>query len=569
MYKKILVACMAILFTCLSHAEETKVMNFLHVGPFPVSKPILADSLNVNGKAFEVKNLLKTTIPLDKAFTAGTVLEADTAATITWEKPEQDYALHLFSFYLNSDRFTKGSLEVKGNGEFEVFVDNKSVGKTASLNLEPRRYDVTIKYLTSACDSVQPTLTVLYKTTQEASVTAGIDAWKRYTMKDFTEGTNLSSIGLSANGKYLLVKTVTMLPNDRSTTLAQLRDAATGNVLLQDIGFLRNARWMPKSNLLYYTRTGQKGEELVTVDPVNLKENILINELPKGSFRFSPDETFLLFNMQEEGPKEGNELIRVLNPNDRVPGYRNRSFIWRYDLQSGLFRQLTYGHNTTRLNDVSADSRYLLFSTSDMVYTSLPHGRNSLYKLDMHTMEVDTIWEGEKYISSAAFSPDMKQLMVFGSGNAFGDIGLKIKEGQLSNTYDVQLFTYDLATRQAKALTKEFDPSVSNAVWHKRDNQIYIQAVNKDYQSLYVCNPVNGQIRQIETKEEVITAYTIAETSPLLYYFGQSVSNSNRLYAVDLKKGKEQLIYDLSAEKLKDIELGKAEDFNFVSTDGT
>ena len=85
------------------------------------------------------------------------------------------------------------------------------------------------------------------------------------------------------------------------------------------------------------------------------------------------------------------DMLRILEPNDRLPGFRNRYFIWRYDLQSGLYEQLTFGHNSTYINDVSPDSRYLLFSTSETDYTSLPHSSNSLYKLDLQTMAVDTL----------------------------------------------------------------------------------------------------------------------------------------------------------------------------------
>ena len=132
-------------------------------------------------------------------------------------------------------------------------------------------------------------------------------------------------------------------------------------------------------------------------------------------------------------------MLRILEPNDRLPGFRNRYLIWRYDLQTGLYEQLTYGHNNTFINDVSADSRYLLFSTNEQDYTSLPHSSNSMYKLDLQSMAVDTLWERAKYINGATFSPDGKRLMVFGSGNAFDNIGLNIKEGQISNTYDGQL----------------------------------------------------------------------------------------------------------------------------------
>jgi len=52
-------------------------------------------------------------------------------------------------------------------------------------------------------------------------------------------------------------------------------------------------------------------------------------------------------------------------------------------------------------------------------------------------------------------------------------------------------------------------------------------------------------------------------------YYGQSVSNANRLYAYDLKNNKNRLINDISAEKLKGIQLGDVKDWNFTSADGT
>ena len=45
----------ALLLSALSlyAMEDVKVTQFQHAGPFTVNKPILADSLNVNGKPFE------------------------------------------------------------------------------------------------------------------------------------------------------------------------------------------------------------------------------------------------------------------------------------------------------------------------------------------------------------------------------------------------------------------------------------------------------------------------------------------------------------------------------------
>ena len=183
-------------------------------------------------------------------------------------------------------------------------------------------------------------------------------------------------------------------------------------------------------------------------------------------------------------------------------------------------------------------------------------------------MAVDTLWERAKYINGATFSPDGKQLMVFGSGNAFDNIGLNIKEGQISNTYDGQLFLYDPATRKAKALTKDFNPNVTSAQWSKFDGQIYMLTEDQDYQRIYTCNPANGKIRRLDLPEDVIYNYSLAEAAPVMYYYGQSVSNANRLYSYNTKSKRTQLIYDLSADKLKDIKFGEVHDWNFRAAAG-
>lgn len=553
----------------LQAAEDVKVMQFLHAGPVKVNKPVMADSLNVNGKPFEVKSLLNSTIPFDKVLANATVVDADTAGIVSFKSPDKGYALHLFSFFLNSDQYTKGTLEVSGPGSFNVYVNDKAVSATSELAMEPHRYEVVVKYLTADTDTCPPTLKAVFKSDEKAQVVASLNPDKRYTSRDILEGTNFRGVSVSPNGKYVLVKYYTRMEGGKSESFAQLREAAGGRVLLQDKGFIMSAGWMPTSNKMYFTRVGLSGTELVTVDPATMQEEILAVNLPEGSFSFTPDEKTLLFTIREEGPKDGPDMLRILEPNDRLPGFRDRYFIWRYDLQTGLYEQLTFGHNSTYINDVSPDSRYLLFSTSQTDYTSLPHSSNSLYKLDLQTMAVDTLWENTKYVNGGTFSPDGKQLLVSGSGNAFGGIGLNIKEGQISNTYDGQLFLYDPATQKAKALTKDFNPNVTGAVWNKYDGQIYMLTEDQDYQRIYTCNPSNGKIKRIETSEDVVYNYSLADAAPMMYYYGQSVSNANRLYAYDLKSNKSRLIYDLSAEKLKDVKLGEVHDWNFVSEDGT
>lgn len=325
---------------------------------------------------------------------------------------------------------------------------------------------------------------------------------------------------------------------------------------------------MPKSNRAYYTRKGMNGTELVTLDPISKSETILSSQLPEGSFFFAPTEDFLLFTVREKGPQERKEIQEVLVPDDRQPGWRNRMFIHTYDLRTGLFQRLTYGHTSTHINDVSQDGRYLLFSCREPNLTERPFSRTYLYKMDLQTMQVDTLIKGEKFVRRAVFSPDGAQLLIDASGEAFDAIGLKIKEGQTSNTSDGQLFLYNIADKSIKPLTKDFDPSVDSYEWNVQDKQIYILAKDKDRVRLYRLNPSDGKIKQLQSKEDVITGYSLASQAPEMIYFGLSASNSQRLYAYNFKTDASSCLIDLSKEILKDVTLGEVQDWNFVSAQG-
>lgn len=570
-------------FFTLSASEDISVSQYKHAGPVEIKQPILSDSLNLKGQKFEIKDLLKTNLSFSTVINSAQILDTDTAGYAILPSPIQKFDLHLFCFYLNSDRYVTGTLEVSGPGMFEVYVNGKKEGSKTTVNesmdkatsvsvnmkMEPYRYEIIIKYLASQEDKCPPALKAVFKTKEEAKIIATTNPEKNYSLYNILNGTNFQNISLSPNGKYAIIKYTETFPGGKGRSYTRVIEPATNKLLMYQDGEAKNMNWMPKSNLMYYTRQGMKGKELVTINPENMQENVLSEALPNGYFRFSPDETFLLFSVMEEGPKEKKELMRLIEPDDRQPGWRNRSFIYRYNLKDGLFEQLTFGYTSTYLNDISADSRYILFSTNQRVLTSRPFSRGSLYKLDLQTMSVDTIWENQKFLYGASFSPDAKQLLIQAAAEAFDGIGLNIKDGQESNSYDNQLFIMNLINKKVVPLTKKFNPSVVNATWNKYDKQIYFTAEDRDYQSLFKCNPSSGKITPIKTKEEVISGTSLAAEASVLMYYGQSVSNGNRLYLYNLKTNKNDLLEDLSTERLKNVKLGEVHDWNFVSDQGT
>lgn len=549
-------------------AKEYVVDEVLYAGPFDVQAPFIVDSLNVKGERYSGKALVKTPLSFHSIRQSNQSLKAGSDG-FQFSGTDSPYALHLASFYLNAGRYTKGTLSVQGDGTFEVYVNDKlqtlSNGDV-KLTLEPWQYEIVIKYLSKKGEN--SLLKISFQTDGESDIVVTIRPERKYELNDVFDGSRIQSASVSPNGKYVIVNMLETHPGGKQISYTHVIDKANGNIILFNDGSAKDMRWMPRSNRIYYTRNGMQGRELITLDPVTKAESTLSVNLPEGSFVFSPTEDFLLFTIREKGPEKDKDIQEILVPDDRQPGWRDRYFIHKYDLASGFLQRLTFGHTSTTLNDVSDDGRYILFSCREPFLAERPFTRASIYRIDLRTMQVDTIFKSEKFITRVQFSPDMKQLLVGGSGDAFNSVGLKIAEGQTSNTSDGQLFLYDLSGKKVTPLTKDFNPSVDRFIWNKYDKQIYLLAGDRDYVRLYSIDPVKGTIRNLAVPEDVLTGMSPASYASEMVCFGMSVSNSQRLYTLDLKKGNATCLLDLSKDILKDVRLGDVKDWNFVSSFG-
>ena len=560
--------------------QGTTVSQYRYFGAYPIQKPFLSDSLNANGKAFEEANLLKTYLSTEKLSANFKILTADTAGVVTFDVPKNQYALHLLKFYVNANQFVKEKLEVSGKGMFEIYVDGeKKKDKTkfdttatsvsVELSLEAKRYEITIKYLSPSAKNHVPDIKATFKSAEEdKKIAVSLNPQQVFTIEHIQDGKNMRGVSISPDGKYALLSCSEQV-NAKTENYTQLIEAESGKVLFQDKSYLTSAKWTPASGLLYFIRNGLKGKELVVVNPADMQEKVLDKNLPEGTFSFTPDEKKLIFSIKEEAPKEQKSMHRILDNSDRQKENRTRYSLAVYDLQTGLLQPLTFGYRSTHLNDISPDSRFLLFSSFNQDYSLRSFSSTNLYKVDLQTFQIDTVFFNELHISGATFSPDGKQLLINASPDAFNGIGLNIGNEPYSNSYDRQLFVYDLAGRQAKALTKEFNPSVKSAFWHKTDGKIYVLTDDKDRQTIYTIDPNTAKTNKIAVPEDVIKSFSVASKSSVLICYGQSASNADRLYFVNAKTQKIKCIYDLSAEKMQNIVLGKMYDWDFTSADGT
>ena len=107
MKKQILLAG-ALCASMLASAENIDVKSFRYVGPYQVHQPYLVDSVDVNSKAFAMKNLLDTPLALEQ-LGEGTSFQGETLPNVN-----EGYALHLLGFTLQSSAYTEAELKIEG-----------------------------------------------------------------------------------------------------------------------------------------------------------------------------------------------------------------------------------------------------------------------------------------------------------------------------------------------------------------------------------------------------------------------------------------------------------------------
>ena len=574
--------CASLGLSFSANAETIEVQKLKHAGPYPVANPWMADSVNVKGEKFSMEGVLDS--PL--SFTLLNKGKEVSAAQLLADKQD---ALHLASFCVSNTQRTKATIAVEGLEQYRLFVDGEQVavnGDKAETILTPSQHTVVIKYLTRKnASSDKKSIKLTVTAANGAPLSVGDAAAKRaYNIYDVICAPNYPSVSISPNGKFIVVRKTWVDRKGNNHSISELRNSQTNRVMAT---FEENVKWMPSSNKLYFTQKASDssiaGEEkqdgtlqLITINPLTMEREVLAANIPEGWFQFTPDEKTLIYTLTTEGRKKDPQVYDVKEPEDRQPGWRERSNLAKYDLASGILQPLTFGYHNIYLMDISADSRYLLIGKEEERLTKRPTTLTSFYRLDLGSMnassattpKVETLIEKGEFLNSAQFSPDGKSILVSASPEAFNGIGKNVEEGQTPSMIDTQLYLMTLSDKKVRPLTRDFNPNVQSVEWSKVDGNIYFTAEDKDCVHLFQLNPKSGKFTLLKTPEEYIKSFSLASSAAEMAFSGQSASNADRLYKMNTKALKSQLVDDLSARELKDVELGECKAWNFVNSRG-
>ena len=554
MKKSLLSFCLlAIVPSLVSAQQKTQVTRFNLAGPYAVTMPAAFDSVDVQGKKFDDQSFLKSmslTAPVSGQF-EGSVLPS----------LADSRSVGVLTFYVNNTDFLKGKITVKGPKHSQLYIDGVEAGE--ELSLAPEHHTFAVKFLAEPRDT--DSIQVSIEAPQAVAYT--LDSHHPYMAHDLFDGRRVRGISLSADGQYASLSYQTTERGGNTRWDYELREVRTKRLLARPQG---NPRWLP-ATVAYLEEEYYDGKRMLyQVEPRTGERTLFAADVPEGSYTVSPTEDYLIISMEEEGPKEDPGVFEVLEMDDRQPGWRKRSYLCKYDMATGLTQRITFGHQNTYLEDISADGTRLLIGTSYSRLAKRPTEVGDAYVMDARTLKTDTLFVCEGFLGGGTFSPDGRQVLFNGTPEAFNRIGCQLPADRTPSMTEGELFLFDIATRQVTPLTKDFNPSLNGGtVWFSGDGQVYFTAEERDYVYLYSLNPKTGKITRLPVEGDYVFRFDKARRAAAIAYTSNKTLEPVSAYVMRSEKGKvrSEKFFD-GATALGDAELGTCEDWNFQNSRG-
>ncbi len=571
-------------------ADTVKITQFAADKILTFKLPALPSQELDEDVDFEEDDLLDVIVPMTpvsalKGF--GGFVSVDAESHPDKEAPKDSLNRQLsFRRYMTKIRpeaFYKGKMIIKTPDMAKVYLNGKEImaKKTmdsmpseisAGLMLEPEMDGlIEIHILSDDVPYVPGLLIVPDEESSDVELASGPDLKGVYNVFTPSAGERISTVDLSPDGNYILIKETFSDDAKNYDSDFYVLDRKTLKKVAEDIP--SNAAWLQtKDATLYYgEKTHKSGCVLKTMEIPGFKRGVMATDIPEDAMDgvLSPDGSYIIYYDEFEGEEEKGIMRRLSSIDGRIPSNNDSYYLSMFRFSEGAPRPLTYGGPSTYLQDISPDSKKLLYAATRETPEKFPFYETVLVEMDVNTLQTDTIRGIDSSLSSVEYSPDGKRLLIAAGPNAFDGIGRNTGSFEWGNDFDIQLYLADLkngSISNIKPVTKNFDPAVANVLeWNPVNNRIYFRA--QDGYRLIMCelNPDTGKIRKLPQEVDYVSDWTVSRNHPEnIAYTGLGLNYMGKAYLLDAKTGKNRLIDDPNAAYLSGINVGKSDDWSFV-----
>jgi dipeptidyl aminopeptidase/acylaminoacyl peptidase len=478
-------------------------------------------------------------------------------------------------------RWMKVDLKASSSDPFELFIDGKSVIKSAKgdskekngdLNLKKGKHLILAKAVYMPADTARAwnfDAKLAAGKDFEAVPIVSIDPTTGMTLAQVIDVPGASGIDVSPDGSLVIVNISRMTPPEgKRERWIEIRSLPNGGLVSRIMDTqIGSTQWIPGSRKISYVSGGR----LRSLDMDTGQTETLVEELGKdfGGYDWNPKGDWIIYSMTESPEENKTGVKRHLGVYDRTDYGRSKSSLHIMSIPGGVSRQIAAGKYGSYVYDIHPDGDRVLIGRRWEDLSERPFGTSELLLMDLRDQSVEQLFEGN-WLGSAQWSPDGDRILVTAGPSTFGDSGKDLPEGVIPNDYDTQVYIFDPETKEVKAITRDFDPAVNRAIWAKFDGKIYLVAEDTEYVKLFRYDPKKEKFTELDLGVEVIGSGDIAETKPVGVFTGSGATYPQRIYSVELKSSepKVRMIDEPGAELFRHVKIGKVEPWRFKTSAG-
>lgn len=544
-----------------------------------------SDSASASKNKFKNEMLLKAVNRrLDKVAPDWQRVLADTADVVRFPKSEDGAVVRTIATRLRPDRYVTGELKLKSNviaslsnGTWTLATvtspDSVASEQKASISLEPQETaDIFITFISMPDDPEGPEISLEFvpdSDFNDVEYAQGASIPKRFRIDESALGTKVRGVSISPDGKYMILSYFTMYGEGKNRYWSVMSETASGKTVNANLPW--GAFWLGKGSTLAYTEATDNTYSLYSLDAASRNVTVMAKELPDNNFAISPDGSFLILYKLVKGQTDDGYIKRLTEPDDRLSGNRNRYYLEKYDLKTGITQPLTYAGNTNSLFDISPDSKKIVYSSSARNVEKFPFYFYDIIELDLNTFKADTLVRQEVNINSCVYSPDGKSLFITAGPDAFAGAGRNNGGHKYSNSYDLQGFILDIKDKTVRPVTRDFHPTIEGEpIWNNADGMVYFRASDGFTLNVYKLDPKTGAISKIDFGMPYTSDFSIGrDESKWIAAVGSDYHYSGRCEIIDMKSGKIRLVDDPYLADFPDMQVGEASTWTYKASDGT
>jgi dipeptidyl aminopeptidase/acylaminoacyl peptidase len=485
------------------------------------------------------------------------------------------------ALYLDSERYTQAKLHLQSSQLYSVYLDgklllakkdhtprngNKSIG---DLKLETGKHMLLVKSVHDPGTQSRWNLNAYITLDDKFEFTApgqSLIPQAHMDIGHLLDTASISNVSISPDGKMAGVFIRKAEPQSGGyKSWMELRSLPDGRLIREFRGgtAITNMTWAPGGNKFAYTTSDQN------------KTTIWITDLEAGTtspflrgisgfagFVWGPSGSYMIYSKVEEGGKDIQGVKHFRDLPDRIPGWRNRTYLYKASIPDCFCQRLTAGEMSSYLSAVSPDGKRMVFTRPVIDNQTRPFSQTEIYIMDLTTLKYEMLLKGS-WLGTVQWTPQGDGLLILGGPSAFGEIGLNLPRGVTANEYDSQAYLYNLETKKAICLTKTFNPSIDSAFWGADGNSLYFVTGDRSFRRLYRYDLRSRNFLAIDTGVEVIGSFDFAKDVPMAVYSGSSASVPSKAYSIDLASYKFHTISDPSQPDFTDLSFGRVDRWTF------